>query len=148
MMQKGDYGVISATSPIAHRPSAVYIRREMLTGVSTSRGNRLNVVLSYNRFSFRPRIFPPSGCGRTVRSPGGRATQWEAARPLCAETGHFGDRDRGDLRPDRQAQSSIASTRRPGLLTVLGRIAGYPASRLHELLPWNWKKPIIQGIAG
>ena len=67
MMQKGDYGLISATSPIAHRPGAVYIRREMLTGVSTSRGNRLNVVLSYNRFSFRPRIFPPSGCGRTVR---------------------------------------------------------------------------------
>lgn len=26
------------------------------------------------------------------------------------------------------------------LADVLARIAGYPASRLHELLPWNWKK--------
>lgn len=27
---------------------------------------------------------------------------------------------------------------RAWLADVLSRIAGHPASRLHELLPWNW----------
>jgi hypothetical protein len=30
---------------------------------------------------------------------------------------------------------------RAWLADALGRIADYPASRLHELLPWNWRKP-------
>ena len=30
---------------------------------------------------------------------------------------------------------------RAWLADVLRRIAGHPASRLHELLPWNWRKP-------
>jgi hypothetical protein len=29
---------------------------------------------------------------------------------------------------------------RAWLADVLGRIADYPASRLHDLLPWNWRK--------
>jgi hypothetical protein len=30
------------------------------------------------------------------------------------------------------------------LVAVLRRIADYPASRLHELLPWSWEKPDTQ----
>jgi transposase len=30
---------------------------------------------------------------------------------------------------------------RAWLADVLTRIADHPASRLHELLPWNWRKP-------
>ena len=29
------------------------------------------------------------------------------------------------------------------LADSLRRINDHPASRLHELLPWNWKKPVI-----
>ncbi len=31
---------------------------------------------------------------------------------------------------------------RAWLADVLRRIADHPASRLHELLPWNWRKPV------
>ncbi len=30
---------------------------------------------------------------------------------------------------------------RARLADVLRRIAGHPASRLHKLLPWNWRQP-------
>jgi transposase len=30
---------------------------------------------------------------------------------------------------------------------VLCRIAEHPARRLHELLPWNWQKPVIAHTA-
>ena len=33
------------------------------------------------------------------------------------------------------------------LADVLRRIAGYPALRLHELLPWNWRKPTVGAAA-
>lgn len=36
---------------------------------------------------------------------------------------------------------------RAWLADVLRRIAGHPASRLHELLPWNWRKPIQDAVA-
>jgi transposase len=32
---------------------------------------------------------------------------------------------------------------RAWLADILGRLPGHPASRIAELLPWNWKKPII-----
>ena len=33
------------------------------------------------------------------------------------------------------------------LADVLARIADHPASRLHELLPWNWKHNLVQAVA-
>ena len=33
------------------------------------------------------------------------------------------------------------------LADALARIAGIPQSRLHELLPWLWKKPDLQAAA-
>ena len=33
------------------------------------------------------------------------------------------------------------------LADVLARIAGMPQSRLHELLPWEWKQPSLQKAA-
>jgi transposase len=33
------------------------------------------------------------------------------------------------------------------LADVLRRIADHPASKLHELLPWHWKKPEYQAAA-
>ena len=33
------------------------------------------------------------------------------------------------------------------LADVLSRIADHPASRLDELSPWNWRKPIINAVA-
>ena len=33
------------------------------------------------------------------------------------------------------------------LADVLRRIADHPASRLHELLPWNWKMPVVVAAA-
>ncbi len=32
------------------------------------------------------------------------------------------------------------------LADVLARIAGYPASRLHGLLPWNWKMATMADV--
>jgi transposase len=36
---------------------------------------------------------------------------------------------------------------RAWLADVLRRIADHPASRVHELLPWHWKKPADQAVA-
>jgi transposase len=33
------------------------------------------------------------------------------------------------------------------LADVLRRIADHPALRLHELLPWNWRKPTVRAAA-
>jgi hypothetical protein len=39
-----------------------------------------------------------------------------------------------------QVQQALGRDPRAWLADVLGRIADHPASRLAELLPWNWAK--------
>ncbi len=64
----------------------------------------------------------------------------------------FAGSDRGG---DRAAAmySLIATAKLNGidprawLAEVLARIADHPASRLHELLPWNWRKPPADAAA-
>jgi len=43
--------------------------------------------------------------------------------------------------PDSAATAKLNDVDpRAWLADVLGRIADHPASRLHELLPWHWKR--------
>jgi hypothetical protein len=66
--------------------------------------------------------------------------------------GLFAGSDRGGERA-AAIYSLIATAKLNGidpqawLADVLRRIADYPASRLHELLPWHWIKPEHQAAA-
>lgn len=86
---------------------------------------------------------------RLNHSPGTMEADQQGKEPLRRKAWLFCGSDRGGERA-ATIYTLIVTAKLNGvdprawLVGVLRRIADHPASRLHELLPWNWNITVIQ----
>ena len=93
------------------------------------------------------------GTTRPCNNPGPGETSLAnfAGQPIPARIGGTGDHRRGERAAAIYTLIGTAKLSQVDpqawLADALRRIADHPVQRLHELLPWNWKKPAPQAIA-